>query len=110
MTHEIAEACRLHEQGLFCLGQGRYDEAEPLLRRALDIVDAVLGHDHLEAAGLYLDLGRLEHARGRTAEGEALARWGLRIRERELRPDHPDVAEARHAVWEFLRTVSKLTA
>lgn len=95
MTHEIeevrvppgdetAEACRLREQALLCLDQGRYDEAEQLFRRALDIVDAVLGHDHLEAAGLYLDLGRLEHARGRAAEGEALALWGLRIRERAV--------------------------
>lgn len=79
----LADACR---------ALGRYDEAETIYRRALDLVDAVLGHDHLEAAGLYLGLARLELARGRAADGEAPARWGLAIRERALGPDHPDVA------------------
>lgn len=92
---EIAQARRLQEQALACRDQGRWTEAEALLRRALDLVDAALGHDHLEAAGLYLGLARLELARGRAAEAEAPARWGLAIRERALGPDHPDVAADR---------------
>lgn len=92
---ETAEARRLHEQALFCCEQGRFEEAEALYRRALDLVDAVLGHDHLEAAGLYLGLARLELACGRAADAEAPARWGLAICERALGPDHPDVAADR---------------
>jgi len=118
MTHEIdevrvapggggGEACRLQEQALLCLDQGRYDEAEALYRRALDTVDAVLGHDHLEAAGLYHKLGGLEHARGRAAQGEALARWGLKIRERELGADHPDVAADKAALVAMLGAVKR---
>lgn len=101
-SDEIAEARRLHEQALFCRDLGRYDEAELLYRRALDVVDAALGLDHLQAASLYRNLGRLEHTRGRAAEGEALARWGLKIRERALGPDHPEVAADKAALAAIL--------
>ena len=100
---EIAEVRRLQEQALSCCDLGRYDEAEMLYRHALDIVDAALGIDHLQAASLYRNLGALEHARGRAAEGEALARWGLKIRERALGPDHPDVAADKAALAAIVR-------
>lgn len=96
---ELASLCRLAEA---LRDQGRYDEAELLYFRALDIVDAAVGHDDLQAASLYHNLGGLEHARGRAALGEPPARWGLRIRERGLGPDHPHVAADKAALAAIL--------
>lgn len=78
MTHEQE---KMIEQADSLRQQGRFEEAEALYRHVLDLVDEAVGHDDLEAVCLYLKLGELEHARGRTAEAEALTRWGLKIRE-----------------------------
>lgn len=96
---EIAEACRL--AGIL-RDQGRYDEAERLYFRALDLIDAAVGHDDIQAASLYHNLGGLEHARGRAALGEPPARWGLKIRERALGADHPHVAADKAALAAIL--------
>ena len=53
---------------------GRYDEAEPFYRRALEITDATLGRESEAAATLCHNLGGLEHSRGRHALGEPWAR------------------------------------
>ena len=50
------------------------------------------GLEHPLAATLFHNLGGLEHARGRYAEGEPHARRSVEIRERLLGPDHPDTA------------------
>ncbi|MEP7270952.1 MAG: tetratricopeptide repeat protein [Acidobacteriota bacterium] len=61
---------------------GNFDEAERLYQRALVITAGTLGQAHPEVATIYHNLGGLEHARGRDAGGEPLARRPVEIRER----------------------------
>ena len=48
---------------------GRYDEAEPLYKKALAILERTIGPAHPDIASLYHNLGGLEHARGHYAKG-----------------------------------------
>jgi len=88
---DIEVAAALNNLGVLYKDQGRYDEAESVYQRARAILVA-REEESLELATLYHNLGGLEHARGRCARGEPLARRGLEIRERALGPEHPDVA------------------
>jgi tetratricopeptide (TPR) repeat protein len=72
--------------------QGRYAEAEALLKRALKIDEAKLGIDHPDVATSLSNLARLYAELGRYAEAEPLYQRSLKIRETKLGPDHPDVA------------------
>src|SRR4051794_3980610 len=70
----------------------RVAEAEPLLRRALDIRERVLGLEHPDVATSLGNLAVILTMRGRSAEVEPLLRRALDIRERVLGPEHRDVA------------------
>jgi len=52
--------------------QGRYDEAEPLYRRALALYEQVLGPIHPLVAQCLNNLAALYHAQGRYADAEPL--------------------------------------
>src|SRR5207249_6098911 len=69
---------------------GRFNDARRLYWRALRIVKAA--GDHRLLAGLYHNIGGLEHARGRFRRGEVFARRSVRERQQALGPDHPEVA------------------
>jgi tetratricopeptide (TPR) repeat protein len=88
------EICSVwNELGVLYKNMGRFDEAGQVYARALAIARNRPGaRDDAVIATLYHNLGGLEHARGRYAAGEPLARRGLAIRERLLGPNHPDVA------------------
>lgn len=49
---------------------GKYGEAEPLFRRALEIAQPKLGADHMYVADIRLDLGRCGEDAGGPAETE----------------------------------------
>lgn len=70
----------------------RFDEAEAAYGRVLDAVDTESDVDRLLLAGLFHNLGGLEHARGHPEEGIGWAERGLALRSDELGPDHPEVA------------------
>jgi serine/threonine protein kinase/tetratricopeptide (TPR) repeat protein len=72
---------------------GLYEEAEPLLEKALDTREELAGDDSLEAAETLLNLASLADNQGRYREARDLAQRSLVIREAELGPDHPAVAE-----------------
>jgi tetratricopeptide (TPR) repeat protein len=55
-------------------------------------VEKLFGVDSSRAASLYHNLGGLEHARGRFAEGEPFARKSIELRQRVFDDDHPAVA------------------
>ena len=69
--------------------QGRYDETEPLFRKALEICIRVLGEDHPDTAGSYNNLAGNLNAQGHHAKAEPLYRKALEIRSRVLGEDHP---------------------
>ncbi len=71
---------------------GRYDEAEPLYRRALAIGEKTLGPNHPDVATRLNNLALLLSAQGKYAEAEPLYRRALAIGEKTLGPNHPDVA------------------
>ena len=67
-------------------GQGKYDEAEALYRRALTIFERVYGPDHYEVAVTCNNLAALSYAKGDDAKGdemkaESLYRRALAIKE-----------------------------
>src|SRR5262249_57924352 len=82
-----AEACRV---------QGRYSEAEGLLRQALALAEAAFGADHLEVGRMLNNLGVLYKYMGRFDEAQTVYGRALAIIERTLGCDHPDVATIYH--------------
>ena len=73
-------------------GQGRYAEAEPLYRKALEIRTRVLGEDHRDTANSYNNIAYNLGAQGHYAKAEPLYRKALEISIRVLGEDHPDTA------------------
>jgi tetratricopeptide (TPR) repeat protein len=69
--------------------QGRYAEAEQLLKRALAIDEKAVGPEHLSVAIGLNNLSALYDDQGRYAAAEPLYRRALAISEKALGPDHP---------------------
>ncbi len=74
--------------------QGRYGEAEPLLKRVLAIDEKALRPDHPNLAIDITILAQLYQAQGRYADAEPLYERSSAIWEKALGPDHPEVAKA----------------
>ena len=72
--------------------QGRYEEAEPLYKKALEISEKVLGEEHPNTATSYNNLAGLYESQGRYEEAEPLYKKALGIREKVLGEEHPDTA------------------
>ncbi|MGI9403975.1 MAG: CHAT domain-containing tetratricopeptide repeat protein, partial [Hyphomicrobium sp.] len=71
--------------------QGRYEEAEPLYKRDLAIIEQALGREHLRVGTSLNNLAMLYHAQGRTGEAEPLFKRSLAIIEQALGREHPRV-------------------
>ncbi|HEX4952408.1 MAG TPA: tetratricopeptide repeat protein [Thermoanaerobaculia bacterium] len=71
---------------------GLFDEAKPLLERALEVRQRLLGRQHAEVADTLDQLGSLAHLSGR---GDAVTFFSqaLAIVETRNGPEHPEVAE-----------------
>ena len=75
---------------------GRYAQAEPLARRALEIDIELHGPEHIDvASGLSL-IGTLYYEQGRHDEAEPMYQRALAIQEKSLGPQHPHVADTLH--------------
>jgi tetratricopeptide (TPR) repeat protein len=74
--------------------QGRYEEAEPLLQRALEIREKVLGPEHPNTAQGLNNLAVLYDEQGRYEGAEPLHQRALEISEKVLGPEHPDIADS----------------
>jgi non-specific serine/threonine protein kinase/serine/threonine-protein kinase len=75
-----------------------FDEAEPLLERALDIRRAELGEDHPDTLSSAWRLGVVQKERGRFREAERIQRDVLARRRRVLGEDHADTIRSMSAV------------
>ncbi len=82
----------LNYAGNYLRDSAQYEQAEPLLQRALAIRERVLGADHPDTASSLIDLARLYKDQGKYEEAEPLFQRALEIRERVLGADHPDTA------------------
>ncbi len=72
--------------------QGRYAEAEPFARKALELSRKEFGPDHPHTGALLNNLALLYQAQGRYAEAEPFQKSALAIMEKALGPEHPHVA------------------
>jgi tetratricopeptide (TPR) repeat protein len=72
--------------------EGRYAEAEQLLKRAAAIREKTLGPDDPDLAESLNYLAAVYQAQGRYAKAEPLYKRALAINEKALGPDHSDVA------------------
>jgi serine/threonine-protein kinase len=91
-SREMAENLKLLAISL--MFDGRYDEAEPLFRRALDMFRTVLGDDHEDTATCMRDLGRVLHYQDRLDEAEPLYERALAIHRARLGRVHRDVGRS----------------
>lgn len=78
--------------------QGRWRDAEALLRPALTAVETMLPAGDWLHAALLNDLGAVLENLGQAAAAEGLHRRALAIREASLGPGHADVARSREAL------------
>ena len=83
--------------------QGKYTEAEPLLKRSLAMREKILGPVHPEVARSLNNLAGLHHARGNYIEAEPLYKRALAIQEKALGPEHPNVATSLNNLAELYR-------
>jgi tetratricopeptide (TPR) repeat protein len=72
--------------------QGRYREAEPAARRAVELRECLRGPDHPEVARDLTVLAAILAGQGRLDQAEALYRRALDIFQRRLTPEHYEVA------------------
>jgi tetratricopeptide (TPR) repeat protein len=72
--------------------QGRYGEAEPLLKHALAINEQALGPDNPQVAIILNSLAALYRHQGRSNEAVPLLERALTIEEKTLGPDNPSIA------------------
>ena len=83
---------------------GLYDEARPLLERALELRESHLPEGSLEIADSLLSLGELQRLAGEYDEAERLAERALAMRRAKLGDGHPGVAEASASLaWALAR-------
>jgi tetratricopeptide (TPR) repeat protein len=92
-TARLAEADTLIEDGRKLRRAGKSEEAERLLKRALEIRRTVLGIEDPAVGGAPQELGSVYYNRGQFAEAEVLYRQALAIGEKALGPRNLDVAD-----------------
>jgi serine/threonine-protein kinase len=73
---------------------GKFDQADSLLRRALEQRKSLFGADSPEVAESLVALGLLRSDQAQLEQAEQLARQGLEMTKRHLPPNHPAVAKA----------------
>ena len=87
---------------------GRYDEAEPLSRHSLAVLEAALGPEHAKVGLALNNLGKILVKRGHHDEADGLYRRSLGISERIHGADHPTVAVTLHNLSELRRLQGRL--
>ncbi|KAJ8780233.1 hypothetical protein J1605_011836 [Eschrichtius robustus] len=79
--------------------RGKYKEAEPLCKRALEIREKVLGKDHPDVAKQLNNLALLCQNQGKYEEVEYYYQRALEIYQTKLGPDDPNVAKTKNNLY-----------
>ena len=74
--------------------QGHDDQAEPIYKRAIALMERGTGLDSVEIAPLLNNLAALDQRQSRFGEAEPLFKRALAIREKVLSREHPDVGQS----------------
>jgi tetratricopeptide (TPR) repeat protein len=103
----------LNNLALLYYQQGQYQEAEPLLKRALEIREEVLSPKHPDTAESLNNLAVFYLAgdrgqQGRLEEAETLLKRALEIREKVLGPKHPDTVQSLNILAALYREQGRL--
>jgi tetratricopeptide (TPR) repeat protein len=85
-----------------------YHNAEPLMRRALEIDEKSFGKDHPDVARDLNNLAQLLKDTNRLKEAEPLMRRALEIDEKSFGKDHPDVARDLNNLAQLLQATNRL--
>ena len=101
---------RLNDMAQLLLAQGKYDDAELLIRRALAITEKALGAEHPDTALRLGNLGSLLRIKGDFDAAEQLLRKSLEILDRELGSDHPTTGAIVDNLAELLRDKGEFAA
>jgi eukaryotic-like serine/threonine-protein kinase len=81
---------------------GKFDQADPLLRSALERRKSIAGLDSHEVADSLVGLGLLRLDQGQVAEAERLVREGLAMNRRHLPPQDPALTKSEAALGRVL--------
>jgi tetratricopeptide (TPR) repeat protein len=76
--------------------KGDYDSAEPLYKRALAIIEKVLGKEHPSTATSLNNLAGVYQAKGDYDSAERLYKRALEILEKRLGSNHPNTVTIRN--------------
>jgi tetratricopeptide (TPR) repeat protein len=85
--------------------QGKYEEAEPLYRRALAVREKQLGAEHPDTALSLNNLAGLYHVQGKYEEAEPLYKRALTVYEQRLGAEHPNTQTIRRNYVALLRAM-----
>lgn len=88
----LAEASELSRTVVRLHGEGKYDEALPLGKRALELREAVLGADHETVQGARLNLAELYTAMKKYGEAQKLVERLLTTHEKNVGPEDAGAA------------------
>jgi CHAT domain-containing protein/Tfp pilus assembly protein PilF len=109
----LQEARQLHAEGVRLSRAAKYDEALPLLERALGFREKTLGPGDPLVGQALNSAGNLYWRKGDYAKAEPLYRRALEITQKEQGAEHPDVATALnslanlyHSKGDYLRAES----
>jgi len=98
----------LNQYAIYLQAQARYSQAEPLMRRALEIDQASHGPQHPKVAIRLNNLAQLLQATNRMAEAEPLMRRALEIDQASYGPQHPRVAVQLNNLATLLQATNRL--
>ncbi len=104
---QSAALMEAYRQGAALYQAGRYDEALPFLKKALELGQREFGPEHPSTAMLLNDLAELYRLQGKYAEAEPLYKRSLVIMEKALGPAHPNVATSLNNLAELYRAQGK---
>ena len=96
-----------HNLGQLLQATNRFEEAEPLMRRALEISKASFGEHHPDVAICLNNLGQLLKNTNRFEEAEPLLRRALEISKASFGEHHPDVAICLNNLGQLLKNTNR---
>ena len=88
----------LNGYALLLYQQGHYQEAEPMLRRTVEVAHEIYGPSHERSIGANINLAAILLSMSRYAEAEPILTRTLEIAAGELGEEHPSTLKARGAL------------
>jgi CHAT domain-containing protein/Tfp pilus assembly protein PilF len=90
----LHEASKLFDEARKLVDKEKYDEALPLIQRAMEIREKLLGPNHRDVAAVNSGIAILYHGKGEYAKAVPYYERALSITEKVRGSEHPDVADS----------------